>query len=121
MTPFGEHLRKLRGDRNITQKQMAEAIGVSAAYLSALENGKRGKPPWVMVQRLAGYLNIIWDEAEKLQQIAAMSDPRVIVDTSNLSSTATLAANIIAANIDRIDEETLNQLIAFISESTAKK
>ncbi|TIT83335.1 MAG: helix-turn-helix transcriptional regulator, partial [Mesorhizobium sp.] len=36
MTPFGEKLRALRAERGLSQKAMAEAIGVSAAYLSAL-------------------------------------------------------------------------------------
>ena len=39
MTPFGEKMRKLRTDRAITLKQMSSAIGVSSAYLSALEHG----------------------------------------------------------------------------------
>ncbi len=43
MTPFGEKMRKLRADRAITLKQMSTAIGVSSAYLSALEHGKRGQ------------------------------------------------------------------------------
>ncbi|TKB38718.1 MAG: helix-turn-helix transcriptional regulator, partial [Mesorhizobium sp.] len=37
MTPFGERLRVLRNERGVSQKDMAKAIGVSAAYLSALE------------------------------------------------------------------------------------
>ena len=36
MTPFGERLRELRQERGIAQKDMARALGVSAAYLSAL-------------------------------------------------------------------------------------
>ena len=34
MTPFGERVRELRRERGISQKKMAEDIGVSAAYLS---------------------------------------------------------------------------------------
>jgi len=36
MTPFGEKLVELRESRSWTQKKMAEKLGVSAAYLSAL-------------------------------------------------------------------------------------
>ena len=43
MTPFGRRVRELRAERNITQKQMAADLGVSAAYLSALEKGNRGE------------------------------------------------------------------------------
>ena len=39
MTPFGAKLRQLRADRDITLKQMAEGLQISAAFLSALEHG----------------------------------------------------------------------------------
>nr|WP_272213378.1 helix-turn-helix transcriptional regulator [Marinicella sp. W31]MDC2879331.1 helix-turn-helix transcriptional regulator [Marinicella sp. W31] len=85
MTPFGEAVRELRARRGVSQKQMAEAIGVSAAYLSALEHGRRGKPSFDFLQRVAGYFHIIWDDAEALFAIADQSDPRVVVDTAGLS------------------------------------
>lgn len=44
MTPFGEKLRALRDARGITQAELASALDVSPAYLSALEHGKRGAP-----------------------------------------------------------------------------
>ena len=44
MTPFGARLRTLREERGITLKFLANALQVSAAYLSALEHGKRGAP-----------------------------------------------------------------------------
>ena len=83
-TPFGETIRRLREERGVTQKQMAEAIGVSAAYLSALEHGRRGTPSFNFLQRVAGYFNVIWYEAEELFSIASTSDPRVTLDTAGL-------------------------------------
>ena len=85
MTPFGERLRELRRAKGVTQKEMAAALGVSAAYLSALEHGRRGVPSWAMVQKIIGYFNIIWDDAEELQRLAETSDPRVVIDTAGLS------------------------------------
>ncbi len=81
MTPFGERLRELRRAKGVSQKQMAASLGVSAAYLSALEHGKRGVPSWAMVQKIIGYFNVIWDDAEELQRLAQTSDPRVVIDT----------------------------------------
>ena len=86
MTPFGEAIRKLRERKGVSQKQMAAALNVSPAYLSALEHGKRGLPSFDLLQRIAGYFNIIWDEAEELFLLARSSDPRVVVDTSGLSA-----------------------------------
>jgi transcriptional regulator with XRE-family HTH domain len=107
MTPFGERLRAIRAERGITQKNMARAIGVSSAYLSALELGKRGRPGWHLIQRILAYLNIIWDDAEDLVRLARVSHPRVTIDTSGLSPRATEVSNRLADEIGRLDEETL--------------
>jgi len=37
---FGEKLKQIRSERNLTQPQMAEAIGIEQSYLSKLENDK---------------------------------------------------------------------------------
>ena len=61
MTPFGAKLREMCAERGLTLKEMAHALDVSPAYLSALEHGKRGAPTWSLVQRIITYFNVIWD------------------------------------------------------------
>ena len=111
MTPFGLRVRALREEKGVTQKEMAAAIGVSAAYLSALEHGRRGVPSWPLIQKIVGYFNIIWDEAEDLQDLAATSHPRVIVDTIGLSPSATLLANRLATVIGGLSETDIRELL----------
>lgn len=111
MTPFGKKLRDLRAERGISQKDMAKAIGVSAAYLSALEHGRRGQPTWDKLQRIIQYFNIIWDEAEELQRLAMISDPRITIDTGGLTPAATELANLLAETIGEIDAATAEELI----------
>ncbi len=108
MTPFGERLRKLREERGILLKEMAVELGVSPTYLSALEHGRRSKPNWSFVQRVIHYFNIIWDEADELQRLADMSDPRTVVDTSGLSQKATLLANQLARTIADLSDAELD-------------
>lgn len=110
MTPFGQALRMLRERKGVSQKEMAVAIGVSPAYLSALEHGKRGRPNFDLLQRIAGYFNIIWDEAEELFSIAGMSDPRVVLDTSGLPSQYTALANTLAHRIRSLPPNVINEL-----------
>lgn len=107
MTPFGLRVRELRAERGLTQKQMASDLGVSAAYLSALEKGNRGAPSWEFVQRIITYFNIIWDDAEELQTLALSSHPRVVVDTTALSIEATEFANIVANRIKELGKDDL--------------
>ena len=115
MTPFGERLRELRRQRSVSQKDMAAAIGVSPAYLSALEHGRRGRPTWVTLQKIIGYFNIIWDDAEELLRLAEASDPRAVMETSGLSPRATELANLLAERIAQLTEAELEQLIAIVS------
>lgn len=112
MTPFGARLRALRAARGQSLKEMAEALGISAAYLSALEHGKRGQPTWILLQRIITHFNIIWDEAEDLQRLAALSDPRVVVDTAGLSPQATELANRLAQDIAKLPEAEVEAMLA---------
>lgn len=120
MTPFGEAVRRLRGQRGVTQKEMAEALGVSPAYLSALEHGHRSMPSWDFLQRVIGYFNIIWDEAEHLQKLAALSHPRITIDTSGLSPRATEVANRMASQIHQLGEDDLSDILDTLSRSNGK-
>ena len=114
MTPFGKKIRQLREQRGILQKKMAIDLGVSSAYLSSLEHGYRGRPGTGFLEQICGYLNLIWDEAEEIKQLARLSHPRVIVDTSGLCPQATELANILAETIGELDVETLQWIISGI-------
>jgi len=116
MTPFGERIRQLRQQKQVTMKEMAEAIGVSAAYLSALEHGNRGRPSWYLLQRTISYFNIIWDDAEELVKLARLSHPRITIDTSGLSSQATELANRLADEIKDMTDEQLHQHLQLLEK-----
>lgn len=50
LTPFGKICRKIRIDRGELLKDMAQVLGVTPSYLSAVEKGKRNIPEdWVNV------------------------------------------------------------------------
>jgi transcriptional regulator with XRE-family HTH domain len=120
MTPFGAKIRALRESRGQTLKQMAQALDVSPAYLSALEHGRRGMPTWFMVQRIIAHFNVIWDEAEELLRLAEMSDPRVTVDTAGLDPAATELANLLARKISGLSRKSLEELIHRVRVAAAK-
>jgi transcriptional regulator with XRE-family HTH domain len=109
MTPFGEKLRSMRAERKVQLKTMAKALGVTAAYLSALEHGQRGRPNRYFVRKVCASFNIIWDDAEELQRLADLSHPRVIVDTSGLDAKRTELANLLARDISKLRDETIER------------
>lgn len=121
MTPFGEKVRSLRGAKGVTLKQMATDLSISSAYLSALEHGKRGQPSPQLIRQICAYFGIIWDEAEDLERLAALSHPRVTVDTAGLTPKATELANRLAERIHTLDEPALDRLLAVLDEAAAAR
>lgn len=117
MTPFGEKVRELRAARGTTLAEMADVMGVSTAYLSALEHGKRGTPRAVFLELVNAYFALDWDEAEELRQLAGISRPKVSIDTGGLSPKATELANRLAARIGDLDDSRLDTLLAELKET----
>ena len=111
MTPFGSKVREFRAKRGLSLKKMAGDLGVTSAYFSALEHGHRGRPGTGLIQQISGYFELTWEEAEDLQRLAQLSHPRIVVDTSGLSPSATELANVLSENIHDMDEDTIEWVI----------
>ena len=111
MTPFGTKVREYRATKDIALKKMAEDLGVTSAYFSALEHGHRGRPGSGLIQQISGYFELGWEETEELKRLAELSHPRVVVDTAGLSPTATELANLLAEAIHEMDEDTIEWIL----------
>ncbi len=114
MTPFGARLRALREARGVTQAELAAALHVSPAYLSALEHGHRGRPSPGLIHQVNEFFGLIWDDAEEMARLARLSHPRVVVDTAGLSAEATALANRLARDIRRLPPETIAAMAAIL-------
>ena len=121
MTPLGAKLREMRAARGVTLKEMAHAIGVSPAYLSALEHGNRGAPTWFLVQRIIVFFNIIWDDAEELCRLAQSSDPRIKIDTSGAIPEATAFANLLARSVGDLGADDFARMSEIIGAAQARR
>ena len=114
MTPFGARLRALREARGVTLTDLAAAVHVSAAYLSALEHGHRGRPSPGLIHQVNEFFGLIWDDGEEMVRLARLSHPRIVVDTSGLSAEATALANRLARDIRRLPPEAIAALTAVL-------
>lgn len=61
MSGFGDRLRKMRRDRDVTQRQLAEFLGIQAAAVGKWENFKNAYPNIETLIRLADYFNVSID------------------------------------------------------------
>ena len=114
MTPFGARLRDLRTQRGVTLKDLAAALQVSAAYLSALEHGRRGRPSAGLVHQVNEYFGLIWDDAEELNRLARESHPRAVLDTAGLAPEVTELANRLARDIRHVTPDAAARIAAVL-------
>ncbi|MFM2045341.1 MAG: hypothetical protein RLY86_3917 [Pseudomonadota bacterium] len=117
MTPLGDRIRALRERKGVTLKEMAADLEISSAYLSALEHGHKGLPSPMLLRQICTYFGLIWDDAEELERIAALSDPRAVVETAGLTARHTLAANLAARRIPAMTAAELDRLIVLLEQA----
>lgn len=114
LTPFGARVRALRRERGRQLKHMAASLGVSSAYLSALERGERGRPTWTLIQGAIHYFGVIWDEADELQRLAEMSEPTPRIDARGTGPKGVLLANRLAREFGALTDADLDAVAAIL-------
>jgi transcriptional regulator with XRE-family HTH domain len=92
MTEFGEYIRNLRLALDISLRQMATRLNITAGYLSDIERGARSAPPGDLLVKLAQELQ---QDPIELQRLAAVSrsivfDPKLF-DRREMEAAAMLA------------------------------
>ena len=102
----------------MTLRELAAALQVSPAYLSALEHGRRGAPGPGLVHQVNEYFGLIWDDADELARLARLSAPRVRVNTAGMTPEQTALANRLAQTIHRLPPETVAALHAVLDTTT---
>ena len=121
MTPFGARVRLIRTEQGLSLQDFARRLGVSSAYVSALEHGRRGRPTFALVQGVIHALGVIWDDADELVRLADLSDPRAVIDTAGLEPAATYLANRLARDIRALDTGTIARLTELLESAAQEK
>ena len=116
MTPFGIKLKYFRTQRHKSLKDLSKALKVSTAYVSMLENGKRGRPADGLIELICSYFNLSWEEADELKFLAKHSDINTKMNSEKLSFNATMLTNVLKNNIKWLTEEQLKNLIINIQD-----
>ncbi len=121
MTPFGEKLRRLRAERGILQRDMAAALEVSPAYLSALEHGRRGAPSAGLIHQICDFFGLIWDDADELRTLARLSRPRLKLNAAGLTPEQTALGNFFTRELRNLGPETVAEIRRVLEAATPLK
>ena len=116
MTPFGIKLKYIRTEKHKSLKDVSKALKISTAYVSMLENGKRGRPADGLIELICSYFNLSWEESDELKFLAKHSDINTKMNSEKLSLNATMLTNVLKNNIKWLTEEQLKNLTIKIQE-----
>ncbi len=109
LTDFGRFLRKIRIDYGEILKDMADKLNVSAAYLSAVEMGKRNIPEqWV--DRISRLYNLSKEEKNSLKNAADSSARSITLKFENIGNARKETAILFAREFENVDSETLEKI-----------
>jgi transcriptional regulator with XRE-family HTH domain len=113
LTPIGKALRKLRIDRAWLLKDMADGIGVSPSFLSAIETGRKPMPE-DFIERIAKWAKLDKTSRKALEDAAAISRKEFKVGVTPDMSEAELETAALLARFDELpkeDRERIRQIL----------
>ena len=81
MNPFGMYLASLRLQHRMKQKDLAEALGVNASYISGIESGRKSPPSSKMISEIAKAMRLsdvekteLWNYADQSIKVVHIPD-----------------------------------------------
>lgn len=114
MTEFNENLRKFRKEKGLTQKEMADRLGINMSTYSRYETGNR-EPYVPMVKKMADILGVTGDEligldegqdapSEYYLRRRAAAYAELMADNPKYQTLFEAAANVAPEDVDFIRE-----------------
>ncbi len=116
VTTFGKFLRKIRIDHDEYLYDMAQKLGVTSAYLSAVENGKRTIPGSWIGQIITMYC-LSDQDAKDLEDAAQLSAKTIEVNIDSASELQKRVALSFARKFDSFSHDDLEKMLKFCQSS----
>jgi len=114
-TTVGNFLRDVRLDRSENLRDMAEALGVSSAFLSAVENGKK-KMPDSWYGTLSKKYSLDKTRIEELKNAVLESSGVIKLNLSKANTTSRKLAVSFARSFESLNEEESEEILKILSK-----
>ncbi len=114
---FGEALRKARNRANKTLGDVADRLGVSAAFLSDVERGNRQPLAPDKIQVVAGFLEA---DYTVLAAAAAMDRSEIRVSTQGMSRQRVAAGALMMRGLHDLDDDQLAEIAKQVEQQLNK-
>lgn len=108
---LGEELRRIRTIKAISLRKIEEAIGVSNAYLSQLENGKAENPSPHILHKLATFLEIPYDS---LMEAAGYYTKPLVTTRGAPKRVTAIQAALMSARLSDEEEKEVADFIGYL-------
>ena len=83
LSAYGKILRKIRIDKGLTMAQMAKAVGITSAYLSTIERGKRNIPK-SLTQDIIGHYELSNEQVAELRNAEYLSRDSIEIELEDM-------------------------------------
>lgn len=108
-TSYGKILRKIRIDHEEILKDMATKLGITSAYLSAIENGKRVIPS-DLTMRLGEIYKLSLDDKLKLEEAEDAIKTNVTIELSTVDEERKNMVLKLARQFSELTDEQLDEI-----------
>lgn len=118
-TKLGGYLRRIRLKNGEILKDMAERLGVTSAFLSAVENGKKNMPEkWV--DKLKELYHLTETERDELEVCAMESRHSIEINLKNATGQNRELAILFARSFENMSVEASGELMEYLKRSADK-
>lgn len=118
LTEFGKVMRIMRINTGDSLRTMAEKLSLSAAYLSAMENGKRNIPAGLEKEVVEKY-GLTDAQARELHEAIEASASTIKIDLTEMEDKRKSLIRTLAKQ--EIDDETLTRLCQIIEGDSGEE
>lgn len=113
---YGKTLRKIRIDKGLTLAQMAQAVGITSAYLSTIERGNR-KIPKNLTQNIIGHYELSNEQVAELQKAELQSMDSLEIELSAVGLHKKTLVLSLAKNLKNMTYEQVARIKSIMEEN----